>query len=198
MPGCAYCARRPGRHPHPATAGTFRLDQAVASANGQQLKAAGAPAAAIQWLLDPDLERIAADHAWLDLPGHHLLGCDHEDFPHCCSVRRAAGALFIDGDPQWLWFAQIAIVGSHNPTDGGRANARDFAHPGALRAGGHQRAGRRHRCVHQAALDKAARPSPWSRPGRIWFTRPVTARWPMRSRPMAPLLPVPARHARAT
>ena len=31
------------------------------------------------------------------------------------------------GDPQWLWFPQLAIVGSRNPTDGGLANARDFA-----------------------------------------------------------------------
>ena len=95
----------------------FGSIQAVASANGQQLKAAGAPAAAIQWLLDPDLERIAADHAWQDLPGQHLLNYDHEDF-HAMLLRapRAPAALFI------------------------------------------------------------ARPSPWSRPGRIWFTRPVTAR----------------------
>lgn len=135
----------------------FGSIQAVASANGQQLKAAGAPAAAIQWLLDPDLERIAADHAWLDQPDHHLLGCDHEDFPALLQAApRAPAALFVDGDPQWLWFAQIAIVGSRNPTEGGRANARDFARALA-RSGLVVTSGLADgidACVHQAALDE--------------------------------------------
>lgn len=101
---------------------------AVASASGSQLRAAGAPDAAIQWLAAPDRERLAADRAWLDAPDHHLLTCDSADFPALLQrAPRPAAALFVAGDPQWLWFAQIAIVGSRNPTDGGIANARDFS-----------------------------------------------------------------------
>ena len=36
-------------------------------------------------------------------------------------------ALFIDGDPDLLWRPQLAVIGSRNPTAGGRDNARDFA-----------------------------------------------------------------------
>lgn len=106
----------------------FGSIQAIAHATGAQLKAAGIPAAAIAWLTQPDSERLAADHAWLQTPGHHLLTCDSADFPALLQrAPRAPAALFVDGDPQWLWFAQIALVGSRNPTDGGVSNARDFA-----------------------------------------------------------------------
>lgn len=106
----------------------FGTIQAVAGANGAQLKAAGAPAAAIAWLAEPDTERLAADRAWLDVPGHHLVTCDSPDFPALLQrAPRAPAALFVDGDPQWLWFAQIAIVGSRNPTEGGISNTRDFS-----------------------------------------------------------------------
>lgn len=101
---------------------------AVIEANAAQLKAIGVPESAIDSLRDPDLEALAADRRWLELPGHHLLTCDGVDFPEL--LQRTAGApaaLFVAGDPQWLWFAQIAVVGSRNPTDGGSANARDFA-----------------------------------------------------------------------
>ncbi len=106
----------------------FGSIQSAAGASGAQLKAAGAPAAAIDWLAEPDAALLAADHAWLDAPGHHLLTCDSADFPALLQrAPRAPAALFVDGDPQWLWFAQIAIVGSRNPTDGGISNARDFS-----------------------------------------------------------------------
>jgi DNA processing protein len=36
-------------------------------------------------------------------------------------------ALWVDGDPDVLWQPQIAVIGSRNPTAGGRDNARDFA-----------------------------------------------------------------------
>lgn len=36
-------------------------------------------------------------------------------------------ALFVDGDANWLWHPQVAIVGSRNATRGGCDNARDFA-----------------------------------------------------------------------
>lgn len=106
----------------------FGSIQAVAGANGAQLKAAGAPLAAIEWLTAPDAGVLAADRAWLDQPDHHLLTCDSADFPALLQrTSRAPAALFAVGDPQWLWFAQIAIVGSRNPTDGGVSNARDFS-----------------------------------------------------------------------
>ena len=107
---------------------TFGSIRTVVAASPAQLKAAGAPKSAIDWLAAPDDELLAADRAWLDAPDHHLLTCDSADFPALLQrAPRAPAALFVAGDPQWLWFAQIAIVGSRNPTDGGVANARDFS-----------------------------------------------------------------------
>lgn len=106
----------------------FGSIRAVVDANASQLKAAGVAEAAIDWLSDPDREALAADRRWLELPGQHLLTCDHADFPELLQrTASAPAALFVSGDPQWLWFAQIAIVGSRNPTAGGVANARDFS-----------------------------------------------------------------------
>ena len=107
----------------------FGSAPAVVKANAAQLRAAGAPEITIQWLAAPDHDALAADRAWLDAsPDHHLLTCDSADFPALLRrAPRAPAAVFVAGDPQWLWFAQAAVVGSRNPTDGGIANARDFS-----------------------------------------------------------------------
>ncbi len=106
----------------------FGSIRALADADAARLRAASVPQAAIDWLAEPDPARLADDRVWLEQPGHHLLACDGADFPALLQrAPRAPAALFVAGDPQWLWFAQIAIVGSRNPTDGGSANARDFA-----------------------------------------------------------------------
>lgn len=100
----------------------------VIGAGPSAWRAAGVPAAAIAWLQAPDPARIDADLDWLGQPRHHLVTWDSEDYP--ALLRRspqAPGALFVAGDPNLLWHPQIAIVGSRNPSDGGRANARDFS-----------------------------------------------------------------------
>ncbi len=103
--------------------------EAAASASAAQLRKFGLPGGAIDWLQSPGEALLASDHDWLSQPSRHLLTCDSPDFPTLLQrAPRAPAALFVAGDPQWLWFAQIAIVGSRNPTDGGIANARDFAH----------------------------------------------------------------------
>lgn len=66
--------------------------------------------------------------AWLDAPGHHLLGWHDPDYP---ALLRGIGnpplALFVAGDPALLWHPAVAVVGSRSPTAGGRDNAADFA-----------------------------------------------------------------------
>ncbi|HET9048929.1 MAG TPA: DNA-processing protein DprA [Chiayiivirga sp.] len=106
----------------------FGSIRAVAEAEGAQLKRVGIPSAAIAWLRQPDHAQLEADRTWLAEPDHHLLTCDSADFPALLETSvRPPAALFVRGDPQWLWFAQIAVVGSRNPTEGGASNARDFA-----------------------------------------------------------------------
>ena len=69
-----------------------------------------------------------ATRAWLQAPDHHLIPLGSEDYP--ALLARAPdppAALFVAGDPALLWHPQIAIVGSRNPSAGGRDNAADFA-----------------------------------------------------------------------
>lgn len=79
--------------------------------------------------LSRDSAAVDASHHWLDAaPGRHLLGWDHPDYPTL--LRRMPApplALFVDGAPERLWRAGIAVVGSRAPTAGGRDTAAAFA-----------------------------------------------------------------------
>ena len=84
--------------------------------------------AAADWLREVDPALMAADRAWLDRPDRRLLTWQDDDYPTL--LRESPWppmALFVQGDPGLLWQPQIAIVGSRNPTAGGRDNARAFA-----------------------------------------------------------------------
>ena len=76
----------------------------------------------------PDPRLLDADLAWLERPGHHLIGWHSQDYP---ALLRASShppaALFVRGDPDLLWHPQVAVVGSRRPTAGGRDNAHAFA-----------------------------------------------------------------------
>lgn len=79
-------------------------------------------------LIDPDHEALEGDRAWLAQPDHHLLTWSDADYPALLrDVPRPPVALFVRGDPAVLWQPQLAMVGSRNPTAGGRDNAQAFA-----------------------------------------------------------------------
>ncbi len=91
-------------------------------------RAAGADADALAALRSADHGLRADDLAWIEASDHHLIGWDDPDYP--ALLRRIPSpppALFVAGDPNLLWHAQVAIVGSRNATAGGIDNARDFA-----------------------------------------------------------------------
>lgn len=70
----------------------------------------------------------ARARAWLESPGHYLIGWHDPDYPP--PLRRGPNpplALFVAGDPARLWHPSVAVVGSRSPTPAGRENARDFA-----------------------------------------------------------------------
>ena len=76
----------------------------------------------------PDAALLASDLAWLEQPGHHLIGWQDPDYPDL--LRRIGNPppmLFVAGDPDLLWHAQIAVVGSRRASTGGLDNARGFA-----------------------------------------------------------------------
>ena len=101
--------------------------EAVVGANPRAWREAGFNDAAVS-----ALTRLPAadvdDVAWLQGPNRQLIGWDSEDYP--ALLRRSASpppALFVVGDPTLLWRPQIAVVGSRNPSPGGRDNASAFA-----------------------------------------------------------------------
>ena len=101
--------------------------EAVVGANPRVWREAGFNDAAVS-----ALTRLPAadvdDVAWLQGPNRQLIGWDSEDYP--ALLRRSASpppALFVVGDPTLLWRPQIAVVGSRNPSPGGRDNASAFA-----------------------------------------------------------------------
>ncbi len=79
-------------------------------------------------LLRPDEARIAADLRWLAGSDCWLLACTSRDYPDLlrCSPD-APPVLFVRGNAEVLTEPQLAMVGSRNPTAGGRATARRFA-----------------------------------------------------------------------
>jgi DNA processing protein len=94
-----------------------------------QLRArAGLSAPARAFLQSPAAAPTPAEIAWLDQPEHHLLAFNDPRYPK--GLRAMPGcpiALYVDGDPTVLGHAQLAIVGSRNPTAQGRQNAFEFA-----------------------------------------------------------------------
>ncbi len=86
------------------------------------------PASAHAWLAAPDADVLDADEAWLDHPDHHLIIFGDADYPVLLrDAQNPPAALFVAGDPAWLWSPQIAIVGARSASAAGLANARAFA-----------------------------------------------------------------------
>ena len=93
-----------------------------------ELRRAGLDEAAVAGLKSPDAALLESDLRWLEAPQHHLLAWGDPRYPPLLSdIPGPPAALFVAGDPDVLWQPQIAIIGSRNPTAGGRDNARDFA-----------------------------------------------------------------------
>jgi DNA processing protein len=108
---------------------------AVLAARASAWRAGGLSDQQIQRLQSPDETELQRTLTWLELPGHHLIGWQDQDYPPM--LRRISGpplALFVEGDPNLLWRSAVAVVGSRSPTAGGRDNAYAFSR--ALAAAG--------------------------------------------------------------
>ena len=102
--------------------------EALAAASGAALRRARLPEEAIDALRRPDEDLLRTDLEWLSAPEHPLLTAGSEGFPPLLgSIPSPPAALFVAGDTDCLWQPQVAVIGSRNPTAGGRDNARDFA-----------------------------------------------------------------------
>lgn len=89
---------------------------------------------------DPELQRemdegVAADLAWAETPGQHLLTCDQALYPRLLrEIADPPPLLFLHGDIALTDFPQVAVVGSRKPSVAGREDAEALA--GELAAAG--------------------------------------------------------------
>jgi DNA processing protein len=97
-------------------------------ASAGDLRRAGLSDDTISALHKPDSARLQSDLDWLSADGHDLLAWDDERFPPLLrEIPSPPAALYVTGDPDVLWQPQLAVIGSRNPTAGGKDNARNFA-----------------------------------------------------------------------
>ncbi|MCG6116876.1 MAG: DNA-processing protein DprA [Aquimonas sp.] len=96
--------------------------------DSRRLRALGISEVAQRAVLEPDPDDLARDSEWLAQPGNRLILWSDPDYPEL--LREAPSpppALCTSGDAHLLWRAQVAIVGSRNPTAGGADTAAAFA-----------------------------------------------------------------------
>ncbi len=122
-------ARAPGLHvDHLRAAAALEDPLRLPGASAAMLRARGLPPAVAAWLAAPDLQQLAADRQWLQAAGATLILCSSERYPPLLTeIPAAPVALYLRGDAAVLLSAQLAVVGSRNPTSSGRRTARDFA-----------------------------------------------------------------------
>lgn len=101
---------------------------AVANASAAALRAAGASDAFVDFISRSSDDAIAPDLRWLEQPDHHLIHWQDPRYPALLrQLTDAPLALYVRGDARSLSRAQVAIVGSRNPTPSGRETACELA-----------------------------------------------------------------------
>ena len=79
-------------------------------------------------MLNPDERSIAKSLAWLEKPGNRIIPCDSDDYPELLQqIPGPPTLLYMVGNAAALHMPALSIVGSRNPTRGGRENAYEFA-----------------------------------------------------------------------
>jgi DNA processing protein len=80
------------------------------------------------WLCAPQAAQIQADRRWLERAGARLIDCTEADYPpQLANTLGAPALLYVQGDAAALLSAQLAMVGSRNPSASGRQTATEFA-----------------------------------------------------------------------
>jgi DNA processing protein len=79
-------------------------------------------------ILNPDEDSIAKSLAWLEKPENRIIPFDSDDYPELLQqIPGPPTLLYIVGNADALHLPALSIVGSRNPTRGGRENAYEFA-----------------------------------------------------------------------
>jgi DNA processing protein len=106
----------------------FKNPQSIFACDSKNLGNFGLKETSIRSLLNPDDEQINKILDWLNKPRHHLITIDDDDYPELLkSIHSAPPVLFAIGQREALGYVHFAIVGSRNPTMGGKRLAEEFA-----------------------------------------------------------------------
>ena len=106
----------------------FKTPKAILSSSHSALKQFGLNDNSIKSLLEPDQGQISRILEWLNQPCHHLITILDADYPALLKLIHSPPAImFAIGSREVLGFMHFAIVGSRNPTAGGKKLAEDFA-----------------------------------------------------------------------
>ncbi|HYW77172.1 MAG TPA: DNA-processing protein DprA [Gammaproteobacteria bacterium] len=98
------------------------------AAGRKRWTALGLSRSLIRALEKPDKSLLKGDLEWAAEPQHHLVGWGSSSYPpQLAAISAPPPILYVIGDPGHLLTAQLAIVGSRNPTPGGRELAGEFA-----------------------------------------------------------------------
>lgn len=120
----------------PGLAGKKLVDAVGASGDIEQLigggtahwRKLGLNEETIGFLKNPDTRQLAADLEWLEADQHQLICWDQESYPALLrEIPAPPAALFVSGNPDFLWRPQVAVIGSRNPTVAGLEHARAFS-----------------------------------------------------------------------
>jgi len=93
----------------------------VLAASRSALSELGLKPACVDALKQPDTESVEAILNWGERPDAHLIAIDDPFYPpQLTEIADPPPLLYVRGDPALLREPQIAVVGSRNPTSGGR------------------------------------------------------------------------------
>jgi DNA processing protein len=121
-------ARAPGLHADHLRTANADEPIALVGISVTKLTERGIPAAAAAWLARPDTLLLDGDKRWMASAGVQLIDCSASRYPPLLKrIAAAPVALYLQGDADALMSAQLAIVGSRNPTASGARTAFDFA-----------------------------------------------------------------------
>lgn len=85
-------------------------------------------AATVEYLRNPDWAAVEKDLAWQAQPDNHIITLHDPAYPPLLKqIADAPPLLFVRGQPGVLVRPQLAMVGSRNPSAGGKEIAHDFA-----------------------------------------------------------------------
>ncbi len=106
----------------------FGSIEKIFSAPAAEYESMGIKSPALEYLLNPSLSEIEQDLEWLARKDHYLIPITDSRYPALLrEINDPPLVLFVHGDPGVLTEMQIGIVGSRNPTAGGRKTAQKLA-----------------------------------------------------------------------